>query len=1076
MKKVLSLRSALALAICLGLLLPAVFNGWRTLQQQKVSLTERLKGDEQRLSSILAHALAHSLWSLDFDTIGSLINAAGEDERVVDIKITADKSIVSTEQELVALPKFSHPERRRGHLLLLTQKISRSGQEFGRLELAMDTGQIDDLFAQEFRRFLLTSTAQLILSLGMILIILEFRFVQPVKKLLIDSGKLAKRELESAFHWSRSDELGALGKSLEETRLSLHRAFSELQESEVRYRSLTTMSSDWYWERDKEGRLTLISDGFEDISGIPAAQMLGRSRGELGNFEYDPEQWANYRHCVEKHLPFEILVWKVIRLDGEVRYGMTRGEPIFDKKGEFCGYRGTGKDITNEKLIEEAQKSTARLRQLVEHLPAGAFYIEDGKTFLNQAAEKLTGFTRVEIPNVDACFSHIFSRDCEYIRRQYEADKEQGFPLPREIELQRKDGSRRLIEFSAFVDEYSEVWLMHDVTQRKQFEVSLKQTLQEQDAIFNNTVAGIEYVKDRIILRCNKGFEEMLGYGPGELVGKSTKIYYANERDWIEHGKFAYADLKGEVLKSEWQYRKKDGSMIFCSINGKMIDSQKGLNEGVIFVTLDITAQKHAEAAFHQAYAEQQIIFENASAGIILIKSEKIQRCNRTLEKILGYQPGELIGQAASIMFPSAQSYSRFVEASNAVIGAGKPWTGEWEVMRKDASCFWFGLQGRLIDYKNQEIGAIWVVNDHSERKKTEAVLLETKKRLEHTLTEIEKTNTEVMLLSELSSYLQACSSTEEAYAGLAEFGPRLFPDSAGAIFLMEEEFLSARASWGDADLYEQTFLSNDCWALRRGQVYRMDVPVKALCCSHLHSGHRELHPYVCLPLVAQGETFGLLVIEHRHSIAEDRIEIRQRLCVAFAEQSGLALANLRLRGTLQQQSMRDPLTGLFNRRQMNISLRRELSQAQRNATSMAVAIVDVDYFKQFNDTYGHDAGDQVLQAVAKALTDQAHTNDVICRFGGEEFVLILPVIRPLQALERAEVFLQAIRALELTHGNRPLRKITASLGIAFYPHDGETADRLLDVADAALYAAKEKGRNRAVHLNAQPDEESEHS
>ena len=198
-------------------------------------------------------------------------------------------------------------------------------------------------------------------------------------------------------------------------------------------------------------------------------------------------------------------------------------------------------------------------------------------------------------------------------------------------------------------------------------------------------------------------------------------------------------------------------------------------------------------------------------------------------------------------------------------------------------------------------------------------------------------------------------------------------------------------------------------------------------------------------------------------ALEADKLELRHQLAAALAEQAGLALANLRLRESLRQQSIRDPLTGLYNRRYMNETMRHELSWAQRKNSNLALAIIDVDHFKQFNDSYGHDAGDYVLQGVATVLEEHVRQSDVVCRFGGEEFVVLLPGISHALAQERAGDLLAAIRNLELQHGGRPLGQITASLGLAFYPIHGNTPETLIEAADAALYQAKAAGRNQVV-------------
>ena len=186
-------------------------------------------------------------------------------------------------------------------------------------------------------------------------------------------------------------------------------------------------------------------------------------------------------------------------------------------------------------------------------------------------------------------------------------------------------------------------------------------------------------------------------------------------------------------------------------------------------------------------------------------------------------------------------------------------------------------------------------------------------------------------------------------------------------------------------------------------------------------------------------------------------------------ERLALALANLELREVLRQQSVRDPVTGLFNRRYMEETLDRDVSRAGRRNDSLAVAMCDLDNFKAFNDSFGHEAGDLVLRQVAEVLAAQVRYGDVACRYGGEEFVLILPEVTPEVAHARAESLCKAIEALTISHRNRTLAKVTVSVGLAVYPRDGATGEDLIRAADRALYRAKSEGRARVVPASA-PD------
>ena len=233
----------------------------------------------------------------------------------------------------------------------------------------------------------------------------------------------------------------------------------------------------------------------------------------------------------------------------------------------------------------------------------------------------------------------------------------------------------------------------------------------------------------------------------------------------------------------------------------------------------------------------------------------------------------------------------------------------------------------------------------------------------------------------------------------------------------------------------------------------------------------------MCVPLAAHGETLGVLYIEKaaRPSIPpgllpEDQMEALCRQGVAIGERMSLALATLRLREVLRSQSIRDPLTGLFNRRYMEESLERELRRANRNGQPVGFIMLDIDHFKHFNDTFGHQAGDALLRSLGDLMGERTRGQDVACRYGGEEFSLILAGASKEAARKRAELLRDEVKQLSVAHAGQLLGKVSVSFGVAAYPEDGRTAEVLVRAADQALYSAKAAGRDRiALACEAEP-------
>lgn len=317
----------------------------------------------------------------------------------------------------------------------------------------------------------------------------------------------------------------------------------------------------------------------------------------------------------------------------------------------------------------------------------------------------------------------------------------------------------------------------------------------------------------------------------------------------------------------------------------------------------------------------------------------------------------------------------------------------------------------------------------------------------------------EVKLLGELNEWLQSCRTLDELFKMVSEFMGHLLPDAEGSIYVFSapRDILGGCASWNGGSLKDH-IQPDECWGLRRGRTYEFGASEVEFACAHAapHDGR----PYFCFPILAHGETVGLMHLRAMPARAGDFTTCKP-LAQMCAEQISMAIANVRMRDQLHDQSVRDPLTGLFNRRHMNESLRKFLSNSELNCNRLSLIAIDVDHFKKFNDNHGHDAGDKVLRAVSAALEKACDGDEIACRPGGEEFTLILPGITPEDALTRAELLRQAVEEITVRYGDKNLPRITISAGIAHFPAHGLLPQDLLRAADEALYAAKAKGRNQ---------------
>jgi len=331
---------------------------------------------------------------------------------------------------------------------------------------------------------------------------------------------------------------------------------------------------------------------------------------------------------------------------------------------------------------------------------------------------------------------------------------------------------------------------------------------------------------------------------------------------------------------------------------------------------------------------------------------------------------------------------------------------------------------------------------------------------------QLEARNREMTQLVELGELLSSSQTNAEVAAVISRIVPRLFARDAGAFYEpgVAGDDVEAIAFWGDPPPARRVFSPSDCWALRRGRVHVMDGSSAELRCPHIQEATPD--GAVCAPLAAEGDALGVLHVQLRDVVPEQRtasLADRVRLIRAVAEQLELALANFRLRETLREQSARDQLTGLFNRRYMEESLVRELRRANRESYSLGLLMMDLDHFKDLNDGFGHSAGDVVLRAVGEFLGTAIRGDDVACRYGGEEFVVILPRASLENTRRRAETLREGLKGLQLEPSGTLLPGVTISIGVACAPDHGDTREQLIHAADTALYRAKAQGRDQVV-------------
>lgn len=360
-----------------------------------------------------------------------------------------------------------------------------------------------------------------------------------------------------------------------------------------------------------------------------------------------------------------------------------------------------------------------------------------------------------------------------------------------------------------------------------------------------------------------------------------------------------------------------------------------------------------------------------------------------------------------------------------------------------------------------------------AERKKSEDAVWEINERLRKNIQELSEKKQEMAFMGEMGDAIQVSQSEKEVHTIALQFARKLFPEESGVLYVFNDarNFYESAGKWGEVLIGQDFISAEECWALRRGVPHIVMSLDSELVCPHVRAEAKGYRPYLCVPLVSLGENFGLLHMlccqptpggeEKDEEDAERLKQTKQQLVLNFGQRIAMALANVRLRERLRQQSVRDPLTNLFNRRYLEETFDREIFRASRAGASVGVIMVDIDHFKQFNDAEGHEAGDMMLQAVGRFLQSCVRKEDIVCRYGGEEFTVILPGSSLEVAKKRAEILLEGVRKLDVRYGGKVLENISLSLGVAVFPDDGSTGALVTQAADSALLQAKKSGRNR---------------
>lgn len=592
--------------------------------------------------------------------------------------------------------------------------------------------------------------------------------------------------------------------------------------------------------------------------------------------------------------------------------------------------------------------------------------------------------------------------------------------------------------------------LLHDRTEQHQMQQRIQESEAKYRSVSERANDGIAIVQANRVRYANPQLAHLLGTTVDAMQDQPVQQFFA-PAVWPTAEANHTRRMRGEPAPTRYEtyLQHQAGLPIPVEVNISMID-YVGQPATLAFIR-DMTERNRAEDAVRKL---SRAVEQSPAAIVITDTTGAIEYVNPWFTHITGYTLEEALGQNPRVLKSGNVPPHVYTDLWR-TITAGREWTGELQNRNKNGALFWEDIR----------IGPVWndagtithyvaVKYDITERKRLEADLRQARDTAEG--------------LNRLSNVLQRCTSLHEAYGVSIPFLRTLFANQTGGLYIYHTGDPATNGAtvatlvgqWGDAGADLPPQRNATCPALVSGQACLIEAEeVRTEDCAACRRHY--LTAMLCVPLQTGGEQLGLLHLQGTLPSSDADGERWSRLALMTADLLALAFTNLRLREDLREQAVRDPLTSLFNRHILAELGEQRLYEAARHQRTLGVFLIDIDHFKRINDTYGHEAGDAVLRMVGSFLRNDLRSEDIACRFGGEEFLLILPEIAPHETLHRADMLREGLQKLAIAWHNEVLPTITVSIGVASFPDHGSDLDELIASADAALYRAKGAGRNQ---------------
>ena len=827
---------------------------------------------------------------------------------------------------------------------------------------------------------------------------------------------------------------------------------------------------------DRDANILWANPAFEQLTGYSIQEITGQSTRKLKSGQHPP---AFYKALWDTVLSGKKWQGNLInrRKDGSLYWEEMTITPMRDGEGKIAHFVAIKHDISERRRAEEQRYVLARaVESSSEYIALGDR--EYRITYANAALLAATGYSEKDL--LGQRFETLLSpANSPELSREIVQQSSQG-GWRGECLGRGKNGVERslFLSVSLLKDRAGQilgtVCISQDITKSKQAdrELLFKTALLEAQA--EATIDGILAVdEDNRIILSNRRFaviwnvpEAMIQAGDDTQLLQHVTDQVATPELFRERVQYLYSHPEE---KSQDELGLRDGRVV-DRYSSPLIDSA-GRYRGRVWYFRDITENKRAAEKLRASEEQFRQIAENIREIFFVLSFEPLRMTyiSPAYDEVWG-RPRHELYERPEAWIGSVHPEDRERVRAFYVHGTQATQTEmEYRILRPDGTVRWIDARAfPVLDEAGTLIRLVGFAEDITVRTQKEQALREAHEQLNAALREAERQGNDSARLAELIDILLSCQTLEEAYRIAANILPAILSSRSGALCITSSSrnIVEAVAAWGAAST-EKAFPPDDCWALRRGRVHRVRDSASPLRCVHVKG--RPENGYLCVPLAAQGETLGMLYLESPAASAPgfgpgpDPLGSLERQAINVSERLSLTLAHLRLRESLQRQSVRDPLTGLFNRRFMEESLERELGRAIRNNQPVALMMLDIDHFKEFNDTFGHQAGDALLRGLGDFLKQRTRGQDVACRYGGEEFAFILAGATAVSAQRRAELLREELAQLHVQHAGQLLGSITLSIGVAGFPEHASNADTLLKAADEALYRAKKEGRNRVA-------------